>query len=29
MVFDGCGYKLIKTTNIEKMLVRAMNAYFK
>jgi hypothetical protein len=29
MVFDGCGCKLIKDTNIEEVLVRAMNVYYK
>jgi hypothetical protein len=29
MVFDGCGCRLIKNTNIEEVLVRAMNAYFR
>jgi hypothetical protein len=29
MAFDGCGCKPIRNINIEKMLVRAMNAYFR
>jgi hypothetical protein len=29
MVFDGCGCKPTKNINIKKVLVRAMNAYFK
>jgi hypothetical protein len=29
MVFNGCGCKLTKNTDIEKVLVRAMNAYFR
>jgi hypothetical protein len=29
MIFDDCGCKLIKNTDIEEVLVRAMNAYFK
>jgi hypothetical protein len=29
MAFNGYGYKPIRNTDIEKMLVRAMNAYFK
>jgi hypothetical protein len=29
MVFDDCGYKLIRDTDIEKILIRAMNAYYR
>jgi hypothetical protein len=29
MIFDGCDCKLIKNTDIEKMSVRVMNAYFR
>jgi hypothetical protein len=29
IVFNGCGCKLTKNTNIEEVLVRAMNVYFK
>jgi hypothetical protein len=29
MAFNGCDCKLIKNTDIEKMLVRAMNVYFR
>jgi hypothetical protein len=29
MVFDGCGYKLTKNTDVKEVLVRAMNAYFR
>jgi hypothetical protein len=29
MVFNGCGCRPIKNTNIEEMSVRAMNAYFR
>jgi hypothetical protein len=29
MVFDDYGCKLIKNINIEEVLVRAMNAYFR
>jgi hypothetical protein len=29
MVFDDCGCKLTKNTDIEKVLVRAINAYFR
>jgi hypothetical protein len=29
MVFNGCDCKLIKNTDIKKILVRAMNVYFK
>jgi hypothetical protein len=29
MVFDGCGYKLTRNTDIKEILVRAINAYFR
>jgi hypothetical protein len=29
MVFNGCDCKLTKNINIEEVLVRAMNAYFR
>jgi hypothetical protein len=29
MVFDGCGCKLTRDTDIEEVSVRAMNAYFR
>jgi hypothetical protein len=29
IVFNGCGYKLTKNTDIEKVLVRAINTYYR
>jgi hypothetical protein len=29
MIFDGCDCRLIKNTDIEEMLVRVINAYFR
>jgi hypothetical protein len=29
MIFNDCNYKLIKNIDIEEVLVRAMNAYFR
>jgi hypothetical protein len=29
MVFDGCGCKPIRNTDIKKVLMRAINAYFR
>jgi hypothetical protein len=29
MAFNGCSYKPIKNTDIEKVSVRAMNAYYR
>ena len=29
MVFNGCDCKLIKNTDIEKVLMQAINAYFR
>jgi hypothetical protein len=29
MIFDGCNCQLIKNINIEKVSVRAINAYFR
>jgi hypothetical protein len=29
MIFNDCNYRLTKNTDIEKVLVRAINTYFK
>jgi hypothetical protein len=29
MVFDDCGYRSIKNTDIKEMLMRAINVYFR